>query len=62
MLNNAFVCIVMDLFLVLWEDESKWHEIKDCETGQEAITTLGKTPWTEMVKVGIDGQVRSEQD
>lgn len=56
MLNNAFVRIVMGLFSVLWEGESKWHEIKDCETGQEATATLGKTTWTEMVKVGIMGR------
>lgn len=53
MLNNAFIHIITGLILVLWEDESKRHEIKE-DIQLEAIITLGKTPWTKIVAVGID--------
>lgn len=53
MLNNAFIHIIVGLILVLWEDKSEWHEIKE-EIHLEAIITLGKTPWTKIVAVGVD--------
>ena len=43
----------MGPILVIWEDESKWHEIKE-EIQLEAIITLGKTPWTKIVAAGVD--------